>query len=371
MARLPIQPGEKPSTLNPYEKTEQYNEIVTKYGTGATTSPSTFGGLNAGTVISRSEVKNKDGSITVTTIYADGKGGTYTEVTTIPAPPGSTTDDLSKADAFALIESTMRSYGFTDVELKEITDYIQKGMLDPKMGPNRMLLELRNLPSYKARFAGNEARKAAGLNVLSEAQYLQQERDYSETFRQKGLQRFNSRTQFASLIGNDISNVELGNRVDLAVDRVQYGDPLVLNQLRTYYGITDTDIAAYYLNPKEVLPELEARTTSAEIGAVAAGLGLESEKARAERLRAAGVTLASARTEYKKIAEILPRTEQLTQFYSPSEITYNQTTAEEEMFTGTASAKRARERLKQLEIGSFSGSSGVGKLANKGIAGTF
>lgn len=370
MARLPIQPGEIPSTLNPYQKTEQYNEVVTKYGTGATTSPSTFGGLNAGTVISRTEVKNKDGSITVTTTYADGKGGTYQEVTTIPAPPGST-EDLDRADAFALIESTMRSYGFTDAELKEITDYIQKGMLDPKMGPNRMLLELRNLPSYKARFAGNETRRALGLNVLSESQYLQQERDYSETFRQKGLQRFNSRAQFATLIGNDISNVELGDRVDLAVNRVQYGDPLVLNQLRTYYGITDTDIAAYYLNPKEVLPELEARTTSAEIGAVAAGFGFESEKARAERLRAAGVTLASARTGYQQIASILPRAEELTQFYAPSGIEYNQTTAEEETFKGTASAKRARERLKQLEIGSFSGSSGVGRLANKGIAGTF
>ena len=287
---------------------------------------------------------------------------------------GSTAEDnisQERRDAFALVEQTMRSYGFSDTELTEILNYIKQGLVNPRLGTNQLLLDLRNLNAYKTRFAGNEARRKAGLNVLSEAQYLQQEKDYSETFRQKGLQRFSSRGQFATLIGNDISNVELGNRVDLAVDRVQYGDPLVLNQLRTYYGITDTDIAAYYLNPKEVLPELEARTTSAEIGAVAAGLGLESEKARAERLRAAGVTLASARTGYQQIASILPRAEELTQFYAPSGIEYTQTTAEEETFKGTASAKRARERLKQLEIGSFSGSSGVGRLSNKGIAGTF
>ena len=186
-----------------------------------------------------------------------------------------------KRDAFALIEATMRSYGFTDFELNEIMQFIQKGLMDPNMGPNQLTLALRQLPSYKARFAGNEERRARGLNALSEGEYLQQEQDYSATFRQRGLQRFVTRGQFATLIGNDISNTELGKRVDLAVERVQYGDPRVLQQLKTYYNITETDIAAYYLNPKEVLPELEAKTTTAEIGSAAAQYGFQSERERA------------------------------------------------------------------------------------------
>lgn len=275
-----------------------------------------------------------------------------------------------KRDAYALIEATMRSYGFTDSELNEIIKFIQDGLIDPNMGPNQLTLALRQLPSYKARFFGNEERRARGLNTLSEAEYLQQEQDYSATFRQRGLQRFATRSQFATLIGNDISNTEVGKRIDIAVERVQYGDPQVLKQLKTYYNITETDIAAYYLNPKEVLPELEAKTTTAEIGSAAVQYGLSAERERAEGLRAFGVDLTKARAGYGLISERLPRTQQLSDIYRQSGITYTQTTAEEEEFKGTASAKRARERLKELEIGSFIGTSGVGRTSlGKGTAG--
>lgn len=276
-----------------------------------------------------------------------------------------------KADAFALIEATMRSYGFNEAEMQEIITFIQNGLTNPQMGPNQLALALRQTGAYKTRFAGNETRRARGLNALSEAEYLQQEQDYSATFRQKGLQRFVTREQFANLIGNDISNTELAKRADLAVQRVQYGDPAVIKQLRTYYNITEQDIAAYFLSPKEVLPELEAKTTTAEIGAVASNFGLAAEKQRAEELRAAGVDLARARAGYELISERLPRTQELSKFYSPSGIDYTQTTAEEEEFKGTASAKRARQQLKELEIGSFSGTSGRGLLAPRSSAGAF
>ena len=274
-----------------------------------------------------------------------------------------------KADAFALIEATMRSYGFNETELAEITKFIQEGLINPQMGPNQLALALRQLPSYKSRFAGNEERRARGLNTLSEGDYLQQEQDYSATLRQRGLQRFAVREQYAKLIGNDISNVELGKRADIAIQRVQNGDPLVLQQLRSYYNITEQDIAAYYLSPKEVLPELEARTVTAEIGSVASRFGLAAERQRAENLRMAGVDLARARAGYELISERLPRSQELSQIYAPSGIEFTQTTAEEEEFKGTASAKRARERLKELETGSFTGTSGRGLLAVKGAAG--
>lgn len=276
-----------------------------------------------------------------------------------------------KADAFALIEATIRSYGFSESEMQEIGQFIRDGLMNPQMGPNQLLLAMRQLASYKARFQGNEVRRAMGLNALSEAQYLAQEQDYGATFRQRGLQRFATREQFANLIGNDISNTELGKRVDLAVQRVSYGDPAVLKQLRTYYNITEQDIAAYYLSPKEVLPELEAKTTTAEIGAMASKFGLASEKERAEALRQEGVDLTRARAGYEIIAGRLPRAKQISEFYAPSNIEYGQTTAEEEEFKGTASAKRARERLTELEKGSFSGTSGRGLLAPRSSAGAF
>jgi len=271
-----------------------------------------------------------------------------------------------RRDAFALIEATMRSYGFNDTELKELIDYIQAGLLNPKLGANQLVLQLRQLPSYKARFAGNEERRARGLNALDEASYLRQENAYAETFRMSGLQRFVTRGQFANLIGNDISNTELGRRVKLGVERLQDADPAVLSQLRKYYNITDNDILAYVLNPKEVLPELEAKTTRAEIGATAAQFGLNADLARVTDLEKYGVDLTRARSGYEQIANRLPRATTLSDIYKQAGINYNQDIAEQEEFKGLASAKRARERLKELEMGSFGGAAGLARGALSG-----
>lgn len=265
-----------------------------------------------------------------------------------------------KRDAYKLLETTMRSYGFTESELKEILDYMQKGLTDPNMGPNQMLLDLRNLKSYQARFAGNEERRGRGLNALSEADYLQQEKDFSDTLRQYGVQRFATRGQFATFIGNAVSNAEVGRRAKVAVERLQMGDPAILRQFKTYYpNITDSDIVAYFLNPKEVLPELEAKTTTAEIGATAEQYGLNADLARASGLQRYGVDLAEARVGYQAIAERLPRGQELSKIYKESGIDYSQDVAEEEQYKGTASAKRAREKLYGLEAASFSKETGM------------
>jgi hypothetical protein len=66
----------------------------------------------------------------------------------------------------------MQSYGFNAEELKELSTYIQAGLLNPKLGPEQLILQLRQLPVYKARFDGNEQRRARGLNALTEANYL-------------------------------------------------------------------------------------------------------------------------------------------------------------------------------------------------------
>jgi hypothetical protein len=258
-----------------------------------------------------------------------------------------------KRDSFALIEATMRSYGFSEDELKELNAYIQAGLLNPKLGPEQLVLQLRQLPVYKARFAGNEERRARGLNAISEANYLLQESAYAETMRQYGVQRFANRNQYATFIGNDISNTEVSKRVKTAVERLQMGDPAILRQLRTYYGITDSDIVSYFLNPKEVLPELEAKTTTAEIGATAGQFGLDTSLARASDLERYGVTLDRARKGYSNIAPAVKEGKVISDIFKETGIDYNQTLAEQEEFKGLASARRARERLSGLQAAAF------------------
>jgi hypothetical protein len=277
-----------------------------------------------------------------------------------------------KRDSFALIEATMRSYGFSEDELKELNTYIQAGLLNPKLGPEQLVLQLRQLSVYKARFAGNEERRARGLNALSEANYLQQESAYSETLRQYGLQRFVNRTQFATFIGNDISNTEVGKRVKTAVERLQMGDPAILRQLRSYYAITDSDIVSYFLNPKEVLPELEAKVGAAEVGSAATQSGLPIDLARATDLERYGVTLDRARKGFGNISDILPRGQKLGDIYKAAGIDYTQSIAEDEEFKQLASARRARETLTGLEAATFGAQSGPTKVAlGRSLGGTY
>ena len=273
-------------------------------------------------------------------------------------------DLAAKRDAFAVIKSTLTTYGFTATEIAELSTFIEAGLTNAKMGPEQLKLDMRELPVYKARFAGNTKRVSAGLNALSEANYLTQENDYSEIFKMYGVGNLSSRAQFASLIGNDISVTETTKRIDTAVKRVKNANPAVLNTLKTLYpAITDTDIVAYFLKPDEMLPELERKTTVAEIGSTASQYGMKetglANLTRFEDLQKYGVTLASAREGYATIAEDLPGATKLGNVYGETGITYGQTEAEAEQFKASAEAKRKKEKLIETEKSSFKGSAGL------------
>jgi hypothetical protein len=278
----------------------------------------------------------------------------------------------AKRDAFAVIKATLKTYGFTDAEIAELNTFIEAGLTNAKMGPEQLKLDMRELPTYKARFAGNTARINAGLNALSESQYLQQENDYSEIFKMYGVGNLSSRAQFSSLIGGNISVTEVTKRIDAAVKRVKNANPEVLKTLKNLYPtITDTDIVSYFLKPAETLPELERKTTVAEIGATAKQFGmLETGLTRFEDLQTYGVNLAKAREGYSVIAEELPTATKLSSIYDEMNITYGQTQAEEEQFKGSASAKRKKEQLIEREKAAFKGSSGVSQVSlSKGSKG--
>jgi len=363
--KLNIPTSSNIQSTSPYNTTGPFNPQggvgTGPYGPSSTPSTTTSQFPVAGTVISSSSVPNGDGTFTVTTVYADGKGGTYQTVTQSGVKKE---DDKTTRDAFAIIKSTLKTYGFTEAEIAELNTFIEAGLTDGKMGPEQLKLQLRELPTYKARFAGNTTRVAAGLNALSESDYLTQENDYSEIFKMYGVGNLSSRAQFSTLIGNSISVTEATKRVDAAVKRVKNGDPAVLTTLRTLYpNITDTDIVSYFLKPAETLPELERKTTVAEIGATAGQFGMKetglANLTRFEDLQKYGVTLARAREGYATIAEDLPGATKLGNVYSETGITYGQTEAEAEQFKNSADAKRKKEKLIDTEKSSFKGSAGL------------
>ena len=265
-----------------------------------------------------------------------------------------------KRDAFALIQQTMQGYGFTTEEWDQLSKYIEGALINPKIGPNQMVLELRALPVYKARFSGNETRVAAGLNALSEANYINQENSYAEYFKAGGVAELGTRAMYGKLIGGAVAPTEVGKRINMAVDRVQKADPEILKQLSTYYtNITDANLVSYFLDPASVLPELEKKVSIAEIGTAAKEAGMDYGFGRIEDLQAYGVDRAQAIAGYGNIGQVLPVAGKLGDIYSESGVKYDQTAGESEFFKSNAGAMEKRRQLKSLERAQFEGNSGV------------
>lgn len=224
-------------------------------------------------------------------------------------------------------------------------------------------LALQETEDYKRRFKANEDRIKKGLQVLTPAEYLNLEDGYRQTLRAYGLNQFDTDDYVSQFISNDVSPVELSNRVVTAVQRVRNADPAIARTLRDYYGIGDTDLVAYVLDPNQQFPKIQTQVAAAEIGAAARLQGLQPGVAVSEQLARQGVTQAEAQRGYATIANILPTAEKLSQIYDNALESYGLAEGEQEVFNSLASAQRKRQRLTEREIAAFGGASGVGRTS--------
>jgi hypothetical protein len=259
------------------------------------------------------------------------------------------------------IMDTMRAK-FKDYGLESLIPTIEKLAMEGAT-ESTIFLALRESDTYKQRFSANEDRKKAGLAVLDPKTYLAVEDGYRQTLRSYGLTQFDNDNYVKQFIANDVSPTELSNRVATAVQRVQMASPEVMNTLTSYYGIPQSDIIGYILDPKQQFVNIERKVTASEIGASAARQGLQSNATTSEALAAQGITKSQAEQGYAQIADILPTAQKLSDIYGGQAQRYDQTAAEQETFGNLASAQRKRQQLTGLEIGSFSGQSGTSKGA--------
>jgi hypothetical protein len=255
-----------------------------------------------------------------------------------------------------------------------------KGFITSGINPAEFTIRLRETDAYKKRFAANQSRIAKGLRALSEAEYITLEDQYQNVMRQYGLPAsyytrgdMGRQEGFEKFISEDVSPVELEDRISNAQERVLQGAPEIGRMLRQFYpDINNGDILAYALDPRNALNAIKRKITAAEIGAGAAQAGLETGMARAEELAQYGVSKETARQGFQAIAGILPRGSQLAEFYKQGP--YTQTTAEQEVFglAGATEAEKQRRKLTELETAAFSGQAGpAGGALARDRAGAF
>jgi hypothetical protein len=286
----------------------------------------------------------------------------------VPVPQSLTqTQSNSKNSAYDLLYSQFALYGLESLvaPLKDlITEATSEGELT---------LMLRQTDAYKKRFAANAQRIAQGLGAISEADYIGLEDQYQNIMRQYGLPdtyytkgEMGRQEGFEKFIANDISAAELEDRIMTAQNRVINANPEVSRALKEFYpDITNGDILAYTLDPKNAIKNIQRKVTAAEIGGAAMGQGLKTSLSRAEELAAAGITKDQAQQGYQTVAEVSPRGSLLSDIYKQGP--YGQTQAEQEVFNlaGSAEAARQRKKLTSLETAAFSGQAGVGALARE------
>ena len=272
----------------------------------------------------------------------------------------------NRQSAYDLLYAEFSKYGLGSL-VQPLQGLIQSGASSAEFS-----LKLRESEAYKKRFSANAQRISKGLTAISEAEYIGLEDQYQNILRNAGLpesywkQTVDSRTGivsqegFTNFIANDVSALELQDRVATAQQRLIYANPEVSIALKTFYpDINNGDLLAYALDPTKGLEQIKRRITAAEVGSSAVQMGLATNVTDAEYLARYGVTKQSAQQGYSTIAGGLQRGSQLASIYG--EDPYTQTTAEKEVFNvpGAAEAKKQRQKITGLEKATFGGQTGI------------
>lgn len=260
------------------------------------------------------------------------------------------------------LKAVLRRYGLEGL----FENLNQAVMADPTLVRNTDALfgSIRQTPIYKERFKGNADRVSKGLPELTEAEYINQELSYKTNLKNLGMPKgfYDTQEAFANFIANDISPVELAQRIQQGYNAVTQASPEVLNQLkRMVPDLTDGDLAAYFLDPTKSGQEIERKARAAQISA--AGVtqgGMQITTAQAEQLAQQGVSAEQAQQGFTQIG-------QQAQLFNTT-LMGEQALTQEEIVAGTLTndqaaaeriAKRRRGRTAAFETGGgYSGQGG-------------
>jgi len=260
---------------------------------------------------------------------------------------------------------------FIDNGLPELADTIVKIAQDEGADAGSAIITeaLRKTDTYKQRFKGNTDRLAAGKSVLSESEYLYNEKMYEETMKSYQAGGLATRNNFAKFIANDVSVNELQKRFNTAYTRVtnavNSNDKPLVDELRKLYpGITDNEIANSILLGKEGSDYLKTKIDIAEIKAAETETGIKSAFGAA-RLASEGINRAEARIGLSKVAEQKSGIEQASRMFGEASTEGLQKELEQENLLGQTS-KRTK-RLASQARSQFAGQSGIaqGSLSRK------
>lgn len=221
-----------------------------------------------------------------------------------------------------------------------------------------IIFAIKEEDAYKKRFAANAARVAKGMAELSPREYLDMERTYAQVLAANGMPAgfYDSPDDFRKMIEGDVSPSELQDRVREGYRIVADADQNVKDQMRRLYGVSEGDLAAYFIDPERTRPLLVAadyarQARAAQISARGQELANVSlDTSMAEELARRGVTEAEAQTGFREIGNL----GELRQQFGGEENISEQEMIRQQFGADTA-AQQKLARRKATRLGEFKG----------------
>lgn len=188
--------------------------------------------------------------------YAPAVDETLLPIETPALQPDNSLELQRQDDAWAVARGML-----DDMDLGSLYGKVRDWIVSGRSAETAIAL-IRFEPEFKARFRGMDERLANGYNSISPARYLELEDNYRNMLEQAGFP-VDFIEDFHEFIANDVNETEFGDRISVAMRAAESADPVILEELKTRYGIgidTKSDITMYFLNPERAVTLLEART---------------------------------------------------------------------------------------------------------------
>jgi hypothetical protein len=253
-------------------------------------------------------IVNEQANLGMTGAYGAAQG----VVAVPPSDDGSDDEIVETVDEFAtatsILQSVLKFYGMDDPRLlADVKLALAQRRLTETSNIDDIGIQLRESVAFQERFSANEVRRAAKKPVYSVSQYLQLESSYRNTLLAAGMPEdfYNSPEDFANFIANDISPDEIKSRVDLGYASVKNADPAIVNELKTMYGLDDSTLAAFFIDPSRTKDAVVRAARAAEVASQARQqAGISLGVSAAELLVQQGVTQEEARQGFAQVSQL-------------------------------------------------------------------
>jgi hypothetical protein len=212
-----------------------------------------------------------------------------------------------RENAFSLIEAFFTKAGLTGLE-KNVRELLAQGIEDS----GSILFRLRDTEQFRTRFKANTARAKQGLPEYDPATYIGLEQSYRDTLMANNMPSgfYDDLDDFSKLIEGNVSPQELQARLSEGYRKVVDADPEVRRQMEQLYGVSESELAAYFIDPQRVRPlltsrELARKAQAAQVAARGRELaGMQLTAMSAEDLIARGFSPDEAQAAFTRQGQL-------------------------------------------------------------------